>query len=1061
MDNDTSNIIGEMQAALTANIDYLSQNGNSQIKIRNGELLQTVGDMFSYQFDLEFLQNIETDADIEVRIGGSSANGKVTAVNDNTVTVEVDKNLGQKVAEATLIISSYYLLQLLKERLEKIESGEVKLSSLATELFDESDPDATPQLDYKPPAKLKSILNNYQTDALQLALGNSISFIWGPPGTGKTQTIASIIEGFLSQGKSVLLLSHTNKATDEALCKTVDYLEADNEDYQDGKIIRFGQITDILKDKYVTPAAIAEKNGKGIKKEIARLELEISKLQNEMLISTSAIKIYDNLYSVEANIANIKQYIIDKQKDALKHKDDIKYLKSSNSSLKNEIEVFEAKGAIARLFTSRKPEEIQNDISHNLRLINKKSEQVDVIIASLVESKEKYDTLNISKEALSKELPLDSYEYYKSIIDDGGLEVLSLLQEQGQLEKQLEELQDNLILEAKVVATTLTKSYASKVVLSRQYDCVIIDEASMAPLPAVFCASGLAQSNVVIVGDFLQLPPVAQYKLVRTKYKSEEQSNEEQRLVQDWLLRDIFSVAGIEQAIKEGIKPQKLTQLKRQYRMHKTIADMVNDVVYARLSADYALETDDNTEGNEHPELLDLAPSEGSHIALYDTSKRAPIASIIGGGSYYNLYNALVCIEIAKQAVESGYEEIGIISGYRAQANLLQKMIKDTFKDKDAKKVVADTVHRFQGGEKQLIIFDITTPKTKSMYDDGEAGGNDMKLLNVAISRAKNKCVFVGDLKQIGKSHSSSSSVMEALVHMATKRYPLYDTEEFLGSFQATEKADAWLRKLASSDDISIEMGKSELFDEKNFYGAFINDMLSAEKEIIIDSPYITTRRVDELYKYFEQVRHKGIDVYLLTRVSKEQDSKMQYYSDKEIERLSGIGIKVLPFMGKIHRKLAIIDRKILWEGSLNILSQNDSTEVMRRFEGEESSKQMVSFLKLDKNLGDIGAEKLQHCEFCDSPMAWYWTDVSFFGGLWTYCLFKGHKKGAPPKTSAQITNSKDKLRKARKAIKEKASDGSPICPNHGLVMVKRTGRFGEFYGCPRYPACKITDKIK
>ena len=76
----------------------------------------------------------------------------------------------------------------------------------------------------------------------------------------------------------------------------------------------------------------------------------------------------------------------------------------------------------------------------------------------------------------------------------------------------------------------------------------------------------------------------------------------------------------------------------------------------------------------------------------------------------------------------------------------------------------------------------------------------------------------------------------------------------------------------------------------------------------------------------------------------------MQYYSEKEIERLSKLGVKVLPFVGKIHRKIAIIDRKILWEGSLNILSQNDSREIMRRFDGASSAQQMMTFLKLDKN---------------------------------------------------------------------------------------------------------------
>src|SRR5437868_14003887 len=98
--------------------------------------------------------------------------------------------------------------------------------------------------------------------------------------------------------------------------------------------------------------------------------------------------------------------------------------------------------------------------------------------------------------------------------------------------------------------------------------------------------------------------------------------------------------------------------------------------------------------------------------------------------------------------------------------------------DAGIKGVDADTVHRFQGGEKQLIIFDVTTANTKSMYDDGEVNGNDMKLLNVAISRSQNKCVLVGDLKSIVKYHSSSSLVRTITDHIPIKHYPIYNNEE-------------------------------------------------------------------------------------------------------------------------------------------------------------------------------------------------------------------------------------------------------------------------------------------
>ena len=47
------------------------------------------------------------------------------------------------------------------------------------------------------------------------------------------------------------------------------------------------------------------------------------------------------------------------------------------------------------------------------------------------------------------------------------------------------------------------------------------------------------------------------------------------------------------------------------------------------------------------------------------------------------------------------------------------------------------------------------------------------------------------------------------------------------------------------------------------------------------------------------------------------------------------------------HRKLAIIDRSILYEGSLNILSQNDSLEIMQRIEPEELARQMIDFMWL------------------------------------------------------------------------------------------------------------------
>ena len=71
---------------------------------------------------------------------------------------------------------------------------------------------------------------------------------------------------------------------------------------------------------------------------------------------------------------------------------------------------------------------------------------------------------------------------------------------------------------------------------------------------------------------------------------------------------------------------------------------------------------------------------------------------------------------------------------------------------------------------------------------------------------------------------------------------------------------------------------------------------------------------------------------------------------DHQTDRLSvQIGINIILLKGNHHRKLAIIDRSILWEGSLNILSFSNSQEIMRRIEDKELANQMFIFLKLSR----------------------------------------------------------------------------------------------------------------
>ena len=141
----------------------------------------------------------------------------------------------------------------------------------------------------------------------------------------------------------------------------------------------------------------------------------------------------------------------------------------------------------------------------------------------------------------------------------------------------------------------------------------------------------------------------------------------------------------------------------------------------------------------------------------------------------------------------------------------------------------------------------------------------------------------------------------------------------------------------------------SNLYDEKTFYAAFSKDILAAKSEIIIESPFITLNRAKEYISSFKYLINNGVSIYVITRDPLEHSIEMQDQSEQIIQILERIGVQVMLCEGSDHRKLAIIDRTILYEGSLNILSQGISREIMRRIDDSYITMEMFNFLKLAK----------------------------------------------------------------------------------------------------------------
>jgi len=155
----------------------------------------------------------------------------------------------------------------------------------------------------------------------------------------------------------------------------------------------------------------------------------------------------------------------------------------------------------------------------------------------------------------------------------------------------------------------------------------------------------------------------------------------------------------------------------------------------------------------------------------------------------------------------------------------------------------------------------------------------------------------------------------------------------------------------------------SQLYDQNTFYKAFEKDLKRARTSILIESPFITLKRMNDLLPLLRKARQRGIHVIVNSRCPVEHDQELAVQASLAIRAMHDIGINVL-YTGKPHRKLEIIDHEVLWEGSLNILSQSDSCEVMRRIISTEIASQMARFLKTD---GFIASQTM-HISRAKSP---------------------------------------------------------------------------------------------
>ena len=275
-------------SALMQEKSFLKNHGGHKYKVTNGRRISAEKGICTYIFDLETELYLADDAPVKLTTGGGlSATGSVLLCEGFKIVLVIDGDLGGKIGAAYVSVEPWKLLDSLSARLQKISSAD----HIAMRLLKEG-----PTLSKK---KALSEIATGQSVAKEMARKNDITVIWGPPGTGKTHTMAEIAIEALSQNKTILVVSHSNISVDGVVLKIAEQLEKKSlhSVLAQGKVLRYGYVRDekLANNPYATSFNFALQRSPTLKAEMDRLHLQKDKLKgvtftNEHLVLTKKIK---------------------------------------------------------------------------------------------------------------------------------------------------------------------------------------------------------------------------------------------------------------------------------------------------------------------------------------------------------------------------------------------------------------------------------------------------------------------------------------------------------------------------------------------------------------------------------------------------------------------------------------------------------------------------------------------------------------------------------------------------------------------------------------------------
>lgn len=524
--------------------------------------------------------------------------------------------------------------------------------------------------------------NSSQYKAVLNAINNKLSVIEGPPGTGKTQTILNIIANIIVRNMNTQVVSNNNAA--------IENIEEKLKKYNLDFIVA-------LLGKSENKSIFIENQKNEIPSFKEYKNIDIRDITDRIIRNNDIVRrIYDSKQTIAKSI---------QMKDELSleykyYKEDINV---NNKKIVNLNKVNETKlpKVWSELLNTEKISiwsKIKYVFVYKVGTLKFYKNELNVVIDSiqneLYKSKIKLLKRNIKEEkefvnnnkSFEKEFTESSMDYLKKF--------LSIKYKNGRkIYSRKDILRDgnNFLRDYPVILST-TYSSRNTFEVSTKLDYIIMDEASQIDVVTGTLALSSAKYAVVI-GDEKQLPNVIPNDIAEKTNKIFKEYNIEETYH--------YATNSFLSSIKKTINNIPKVMLKEHYRCHPKIINFCNKKFY---NNELIIMTEDKGE----PDVIKIIKTNKGNHSREKTNQRQ--------------------VDIIKnELLKLNTKDIGVIAPYNNQVNLIKNSINN---------IDVSTVHKFQGREKDVIII--------STVDDNISDfvGNP-NILNVAISRAKNKLIFI------------------------------------------------------------------------------------------------------------------------------------------------------------------------------------------------------------------------------------------------------------------------------------------------------------------------------